>query len=147
MAADHEEKPLDCNCAAIRQAARYVTRHYDQHLARAGLRATQFSILQRLKRLGPLKISVLASAMGMDRTTLGRNILPLERDGLIEIGQATSDLRTKQVSLTRAGAERLRAGLKHWRDAQQAFEESFGAQRAAELRALLGAVVTTTLER
>lgn len=138
-------KPLECNCAALRSAARHVTRHYDQHMASVGLRSSQFSVLTRLKRLGPLKINELAAAMGMDRTTLGRNLLPLERDGLISIGQGQADLRSKEVTLTAAGAEKQRQGLKHWQAAQAAFEQSFGAKRSAELRALMGAVVQTEL--
>src|ERR1700694_3680285 len=74
-----------CNCAALREAARYVTKLYDQHLATAGLRNTQFSILTRLKELGPTTINALAHAMVMDRTTLGRNILPLQRRRLIVV--------------------------------------------------------------
>jgi DNA-binding MarR family transcriptional regulator len=136
-------KPLECNCAAIRQAARHVTRHYDQHMAQVGLRSSQFSILTKLRRMGPLKINALAAAMGMDRTTLGRNILPLERDGLITIDPGTEDLRSKAVSLTKAGAEKQRTGLKHWQAAQAGFEQSFGPQRSAELRALLDAVVAS----
>lgn len=136
-------KPLECNCAAIRQAARHVTRHYDQHMAQVGLRSSQFSILTKLKRLGPLKINELATAMGTDRTTLGRNILPLERDGLIAIGQGEADLRSKVVTLTKEGAEKQRAGLKHWQAAQAGFEQTFGPKRSAELRALLGAVVAS----
>ena len=135
--------PLQCNCAAIRQAARHVTRHYDQHMAPVGLRSSQFSVLTKLKRMGPLKINALAAAMGMDRTTLGRNLLPLERDGLVSIGQCPDDLRSKEVTLTPAGAEKQRAGLKHWQAAQAAFEQSFGAKRSAELRALMGAVVAS----
>jgi len=136
-------KPLECNCAAIRQAARHVTRHYDQHMAQVGLRSSQFSILTKLKRMGPLGINALAAAMGMDRTTLGRNILPLERDGLVTIGQAQTDLRSKEVTLTKAGADKQRAGLKHWQAAQAGFERSFGRERSAELRALLGAVAAS----
>lgn len=136
-------KPLECNCAALRQAARHVTRHYDQHMAPVGLRSSQFSVLTKLKRLGPLRINELAAAMGMDRTTLGRNLLPLERDGLISIGQGQGDLRSKEVTLTAAGAEKQRAGLKRWQAAQAAFEQSFGAKRSAELRALMGAVVAS----
>ena len=135
--------PQLCNCAAIRQAARHVTRHYDQHMAQVGLRSSQFSVLTKLKRLGPLRINELAAAMGMDRTTLGRNLLPLERDGLISIGPGKADLRSKEVSLTPAGAEKQRAGLKHWQAAQAAFEQSFGAKRSAELRALMNDVVAS----
>ena len=137
------ERPLECNCAALRQAARHVTRHYDLHMAQVGLRSSQFSILTKLKRMGPLRINVLAAAMGMDRTTLGRNILPLERDGLISIDQGEADLRSKEVSLTPAGAEKQRAGVRHWHAAQAAFEQSFGAKRSAELRVLLGAVAAS----
>jgi len=75
----------ECNCLAIRQAARHVSQFYDQVFAPIGLRATQYAILTRLRRDGPMAINALAAALVMDRTTLGRNILPLERDGLIEI--------------------------------------------------------------
>src|SRR5579864_8789081 len=86
-----------CNCLALRQAARHVTQFYDQVLAAAGLRTTQFSILAKLRRLGPLSINALAKELVMDRTTLGRNILPLERDGLIAIVRAKSDRRSKEL--------------------------------------------------
>jgi DNA-binding MarR family transcriptional regulator len=145
MAAAEAPKPLDCNCAALRQAARHVTRHYDQQMAAIGLRSSQFSILTKLKRMGPLKINALAAAMGMDRSTLGRNILPLERDGFITIGQAEADLRSKEVRLTSSGVDKQRAGRKHWEAAQAGFETSFGPARSAELRALLGAVVKMEL--
>jgi hypothetical protein len=52
--------PEECNCFAVRAAARYITQVYDQVLAPTGLRTTQFSILAKLKRLGPLTINMLA---------------------------------------------------------------------------------------
>ena len=79
-------------------------------LPRAGLRTTQFSILARLRRHGAMTINALAEDMVMDRTTLGRNILPLERDGLITIKPGRTDRRSKELRLTDAGLERLRAG-------------------------------------
>ena len=85
MTASPELKPELCNCMALRQAARHVTQFYDGYLATAELRTTQFSILVKLQRLGPLTINALAERMVMDRTTLGRNIQPLEREGLIVI--------------------------------------------------------------
>ena len=51
----------DCNCLAIRQAARHVTQFYDQLFAPVGLRATQFAILSRLRREGPMTINALAA--------------------------------------------------------------------------------------
>ncbi len=135
--------PEDCNCFAVRSAARHVTQLYDQFLAPAGLRYTQFSILAKLKRREPLTINALADEMVKDRTTLGRNVQPLERDGLIRIETAPSDRRAKELHLTKAGEKRLQAGLKAWAKAQARFEAGFGSERAAELRTLLRAIVTS----
>jgi DNA-binding MarR family transcriptional regulator len=133
----------ECNCLAVRQAARHVTQFYDRHLASSGLRTTQFSILAKLKRQGPMTINVLAADIVMDRTTLGRNILPLERDGLIRIEPAPSDRRAKELHLTKAGEKRLQAAIKGWSQAQAWFESTFGSTRASDLRALLRAVTST----
>jgi DNA-binding MarR family transcriptional regulator len=137
MSAATLPRPEECNCFAVRSAARHVTQFYDQFLAPSGLRTTQFGILARLKRLGPLTINVLAKDMVMDRTTLGRNILPLERDGLIRIEAMPSDARAKELHLTKAGEKRLQAARKGWAEAQAQFETSFGPKRAAELRKML----------
>src|SRR6202044_4161162 len=96
----------ECTCLAVRQAARHITQFYDRHLASAGLRTTQFSILARLRRHGAMTINVLAEDMVMDRTTLGRNILPLERDGLIRIVPSAADRRAKELLLTKTGEKR-----------------------------------------
>jgi DNA-binding MarR family transcriptional regulator len=138
--------PLEeCTCLAVRQAARHVTQFYDRHLASAGLRTTQFSILARLRRHGAMTINALAEDMVMDRTTLGRNILPLERDGLISIKPGLTDRRSKELRLTDAGLERLRAGVRGWRNAQREFATAFGGERTVGLRALLREVVATDL--
>jgi DNA-binding MarR family transcriptional regulator len=97
----------------------------------------------KLKRTGALTINALAEDLVMDRTTLGRNILPLQRDGLIRIEPPRSDRRAKELHLTKAGGSRLRAAAEKWYAAQARFETVFGARRAAELRALLGAVAAT----
>jgi len=141
MAVDKLPRPGECNCFAIRAAARHVTQAYDQFLAPTGLRTTQFSILAKLKRRGPLTINALAEDMVMDRTTLGRNVLPLQRDGLISIHPAASDRRAKELHLTKAGERRLQAARKRWSAAQNQFETVFGAKRGADLRQLLHAVV------
>ncbi len=122
MRSDTRPKPEVCNCLALRQASRHVTQFYDQLLASSGLRTTQFSILIRLRLAGPMTINALAKALVMDRTTLGRNILPLER-----------------------GAARLRAARTGWTQAQTRFAAAFGGRRAAGLRALLHAVTATDL--
>src|SRR6516225_8323508 len=135
----------ECICLAVRQAARHVTQFYDQLLAPSGLRTTQFSLLGKLRRQGPMTINALAAEMVMDRTTLGRNILPLERDGLIIVEQGSRDRRSKELRVTEAGEARFRAGMKGWAQAQRQFEKAFGAKRTADMRALLHAVAATAL--
>lgn len=135
--------PAACNCLALRQATRHLTQIYDQFLAPSGLRSTQYSVLARLQRKGPMTINALAAELVMDRTTLGRNILPLQRDGVIEIGSGRSDRRSKEIRLTTAGMARLRQASKAWQAAQAHFENSFGLGRAEELRALLESVVAS----
>ena len=137
--------PDDCNCLAVRQAARHITQFYDQFLALSGLRTTQFSILAKLRRLGPMTINALAAEMVMDRTTLGRNVLPLERDGLIAVEQGIRDRRSKELRVTEAGEDRFRAGMKGWVKAQRQFEAAFGAKRTSDMRALLHAIAATDL--
>ena len=135
----------ECNCLALRQAARHVTQFYDQCLAPSGLRTTQLSILAKLKRLGPMTINALARELVMDRTTLGRTMLPLERDGLITVEDGTLDRRSKELKLTKAGAARLRAAANLWSEAQTRFETAFGAERASNLRNELRTVVASEL--
>jgi DNA-binding MarR family transcriptional regulator len=143
MSASTELKPEDCNCFVVRSAARHVTQLYDQFLTPVGLHVTQFSILAKLKRLGPMTINALAKEMVMDRTTLGRNVQPLERDGLIKIEASATDGRAKELHLTKAGEKRLVAGREAWEQAQARFESRFGAKRTADFRAMLRAVVAS----
>jgi DNA-binding MarR family transcriptional regulator len=135
--------PEVCNCQAIRAAARHVTQFYDECLAPGGLRTTQFSVLARLNWKGPLSINALAADMVMDRTTLGRNILPLQRDGLIDIRPAATDRRAKELHLTTAGKNRLRAAAKFWFAAQAQFEAAFGARQSAAMRTTMAGIAAT----
>jgi DNA-binding MarR family transcriptional regulator len=89
-----------------------------------------------------MTINALAAELVMDRTTLGRNILPLQRDGLIAVGPGKIDRRSKELRLTAAGLARWRSALKGWRKAQARFETAFGVTRAETLRALLQEVAT-----
>jgi DNA-binding MarR family transcriptional regulator len=84
-----------------------------------------------------MTINALAGELVMDRTTLGRNILPLQRDGLIEVDAGRTDRRSKELRLSRSGAARFGAAFKVWGEAQAQFEAEFGAKRAKELRAVL----------
>jgi DNA-binding MarR family transcriptional regulator len=130
-----------CNCLALRQAARHVSQLYDSYLASEGVRTTQFSILAKLDRLGPLSINELAKSMVMDCTTLGRAIRPLQRDRLLTIA-AGEDGRTRSLRLTTTGEARLKTATAKWLEAQKKFEMTFGAWDAAELRSVLQRVVS-----
>jgi DNA-binding MarR family transcriptional regulator len=145
MTSDIESKPEICNCSALRQAARHVTRFYDSFLFPAGLRTTQFSILAKLRQRGPLTITALAAEMVMDRSTLGRNIRPLQRKGLVAVASGRRDHRSKELLLTETGLERLRAAGGLWREAQQRFEALFGVELASALRQVLHIVSVTEL--
>jgi DNA-binding MarR family transcriptional regulator len=92
-----------------------------------------------------MSINALARELVMDRTTLGRTMLPLERDGLIRLEDDPRDRRSKRLAVTRAGETRLQKAVSLWREAQVEFERRFGADRAAGLRAVLSDVVACSL--
>ena len=132
--------PADCNCLALRQAARRVTQFYEGYLAPLGLKSSQYSILARLDRRGAMSINEIAESLVMDRTTTGRAIRPLERDGLVRIGTA-EDGRKRMVNLTVAGRRRADEARDAWQRAQEQFERAFGSQAAQSLRAAMSDVV------
>ena len=125
-----------CNCAAIRQAARRVTRLYDQALAPIGLRITQYPILAWLAASGPVTMNVLADRMVMDRATLGHNLRPLEAQGLVTMTTG-EDRRSRMVTLTDTGRRKLRDARPAWNAAQATFEAAFGPADSAALRATM----------
>jgi len=134
-----DESP--CNNLALRQASRHLSQIYDRHLASTGLSGSQYSILSRLARLGPMTIGRLAEAMILDRTALGRALKPLQREKLIAI-TAGEDARIRQVSLTAKGKSKFEGARQHWLKAQAEFEAAYGTEDAAALRAALRRVVT-----
>ncbi len=137
------DTPGACHCQALRQAARRASAFYDAALAPFGLRVSQFGILARLRRDGPRGIQVLAAELVMDRTTLGRNIRPLERDGLLRAVPDPADGRSRLLSVTSSGAALVEAAWPAWSAAQAGFEARYGAAPAAALHAALQRLVTT----
>ncbi len=125
-----------CLCTNLRRAARGVGRHYDGALDRFGINVAQYSLLCNLQRLDQPSISSLADAMGLDRSTLGRNLQVLECEGLVQLVEG-NDLRNRLVLLTEAGAERLAAALPAWEAAQQKLIDQLGADERETLLALL----------
>jgi DNA-binding MarR family transcriptional regulator len=127
----------ECNCFALRQAARHVTQIYERHLGGVGLTAAQFTILAKLARTPNLPMAELADAMVMERTTLVRAMKPLQRDGLVLAEAADHDNRTLLFSLTEQGETTFDRAAVAWRAAQEEFEKQFGRARARTLRAEL----------
>jgi DNA-binding MarR family transcriptional regulator len=128
-----------CNCAALRKASRKLSQFYDATLAPSGLKSTQFAILVEIERRANAAPTIrdLADALVMDQSTIGQNLRPLERDGLISLEYDATDRRRRQVKLTKYGRSRLTAAAPLWAEAQTRFESSFGKQEAGELRTTL----------
>jgi DNA-binding MarR family transcriptional regulator len=114
-----------CCCFHLRRATRAVTQLYDEALRPAGIRATQLALLSLLRERSPVNIVELSEMLGVDRTTLTRNLGPLERDGLLDIAPG-ADRRTREVSITAAGRERVVVAAPLWRAAQDTLQERLG---------------------
>jgi DNA-binding MarR family transcriptional regulator len=125
-----------CTCFRLRKLTRRVTQHYDTHLAAAGLRITQFSLLSMLEHADSLSVSELAERMEMDRTTLSRNLGPLQSAGWVETGPRR-DARSRALRITAAGREAWARAKPHWRRAQDELNQALGLERVAGLHSLL----------
>src|SRR6202051_2882652 len=129
-----------CTCGSLRKASRRISQFYDTALAPVGIKSTQFSILSEVDRgslEGPVTMCELATAMVMDRSTLGHNLKPLERDDLVILRLSADDRRKRYVELTKKGRSILQRSRVLWRLAERRFEVIFGKEPAAELRAVL----------
>ena len=121
-----EQEVVDsCMCHKIRMAARAVTRAYDNALRPVGLRATQYALLVAVATEGAISITALAQGMGMDRSTLTRNLRPLEKDGLIAVG-LEGWRRSRTVEITQKGRARVREALPLWERAQETLKRRLG---------------------
>jgi len=128
-----EEISVTCACSNTRRTARAITQLYDHALAPSGLRATQFNLLVALARTGAVPFTRLAGILGMDRTTLTRNIAPLERDGLLAMHPGP-DRRVKLLALTERGRQTLDQAVPLWEGAQHRIVQGLGAGRWDALR-------------
>ncbi|MCE4369957.1 MarR family winged helix-turn-helix transcriptional regulator [Xanthomonas hortorum] len=123
-----------CTCFHLRRAARRTSQLYDRALAPVGLSLNEYSILRRLDAAQSL--GALAHTLGMDRTTLTRNLKPLLAAGWIKT-QRGEDARQKWLVLSRSGRGLLVRARPHWLAAQERFEALFGATPTAQLHATL----------
>lgn len=118
-----------CTCFNMRKAARAVTSLYDEILRGTGLRATQVTLLMAAASTDMPTISQLSEQLVMDRTTLARDLKPLQARGLIDV-QPGEDRRTRLVRLTAAGQRKLDEAVPLWQHAQaHMIAEGLGAAR------------------
>jgi DNA-binding MarR family transcriptional regulator len=139
-----EPAEVICVCATARMAARSLTRIYDRALEPAGIRTTQFSVLARLLEEGPLPLTHLAGRLAMDRTTLARDLRPLERRGLVAISVG-ADRRVRMAELTPAGRRLVDEVRPLWKQVQRDVRAELGPDRVARLMDELRAATTLTL--
>jgi DNA-binding MarR family transcriptional regulator len=140
-AAQLAEIEATCACSNVRKAARAVTQLYDDVLQPIGLRSTQFTLLVAAALAGEASVTQLSQALVMDRTTLARNLKPLEIQGLLTIGEGT-DRRRHLVQLTERGRQALASALPYWEQAQQQVITRLGDTQWQALRDSLKATMT-----
>lgn len=107
-----------CHCLAAQRAARTLARRYDEALRPIGLTSHQFSLMSALLLDRPLPLTQLAQLLGLDRTTLTRNLAPLEARGLVETRADPDDRRVRGLTLTATGRRLLAQAVPLWRRAQ-----------------------------
>ena len=135
-------QPVGCTNFKLRQLTRRVTQHYDQHLARAGLKITQYSVLTHIDKLGPLAPGELARRMDMDASTLTRNLQPLVAAGWVVVGEGVN-ARSRLLHLTDAGRAVRQAAQRHWKAAQLELNATLGPDTVAALHGLLDQALAT----
>lgn len=131
-----------CACSQIRRTARAVSCLYDEFLAVSGITVTQYALLVSVGRADGVNRTVLADRLGMERTTLTRNLRPLEREGLIR-EEAGVDRRVRLLRLTPRGLATLNRSYPQWEEAQKAFLARFGEEQYGQLLGLLQSAVGT----
>jgi len=135
-----------CLCLHLRKASRSITALYDGALAPAGLKITQFSLLSAVAYCGNGPLSELSKALGMDRTTLTRNLVPLLRAGLLEV-KPGKDRRERLVSLSTSGHASLNKAYPLWEKANDRVLDRFGGKRSRKLFKELDALAEIAADR
>jgi DNA-binding MarR family transcriptional regulator len=126
-----------CTCSNLRQLTRKMTIIYDRHLAADELTVSQFSLLARIGKYGPLGVIPLAEKMGMDRSTMSRSLKPLIGAGWIETVdlplEMLTDKRSFGVQLSAEGKRKWQAATPNWRKAQSEIGDLLGENALHEL--------------
>ena len=116
---------LPCACANLRRASRIVTQRYDHALQPAGLKATQFTLLQALVTAGNISQGRLGDVLGLDSTTLTRTLALLREKGWVQ-AKPGEDRRELRLTLTKAGQRKYENALPYWQSAQKQLRSVLG---------------------
>lgn len=135
MPRDSNNPFFGCTCFSLRKLTRAVTRLYDQHLAEAGLKTTQYSLLKNIDK-EPLPITELAERLSMERTTLTRNLKPLMDSGWVELKPGV-DPRQRIPTITKTGRDTIKLATQAWKRAQIELQKTIGDQAVRDLHAQL----------
>ncbi|MBK1811927.1 winged helix-turn-helix transcriptional regulator [Clostridium sp. YIM B02505] len=135
----YDKKPSKCNCLNLRRASQAITEVYDEFLAPSGLKIGQFSLLKHIDALGPVSVSNLAISIRLDRTTLVRNLKPLEERGYI-YDIAIEGTRNRQLKLTDKGKEVYRSAEVLWLKAQSYLDDYLGKDNLDAFTTLLSKI-------
>jgi len=130
----------DCACLKVRTAARAVTRLYDDAFRPVGLRATQLSVLVAVAYSDAVSIASLSRMLGMDRSTLTRNLRPLEEKALVVLGPEGHH-RSRTLSITSEGEQLVRKALPLWEKTQEKLRQELKRPRWTNLHAELDHVI------
>ncbi len=122
----------NCICFNLRRVARIITQEYDAELRQRGIRSTQTPILQALCRREWWSMAELSEWLGMDRTTLVRNLRPLERDGLIESKGGGHGVPV-EIFITAKGRKHVEEFTPAWRTAQARIIDTLGDEQWSSL--------------
>jgi DNA-binding MarR family transcriptional regulator len=125
LKARNEIVSLPCACANLRRAARIVTQRFDQNLQPAGIKTTQFTLLQALTRAGNISQGNLGDLLGLDSTTLTRTLALLRRKGWIQT-KPGEDRREVRLTLTAEGKRKYLSALHYWQSAQRQLRRVLG---------------------
>jgi DNA-binding MarR family transcriptional regulator len=130
-----------CAGANSRLAARRITQFFDREMAESGLTLAKLGLMAQIAAASDDTLGALAARMGLEQSTLSRNLQTLESEGLVEIANVEGDLRRRMAWLTDAGAERLEAAIPMWRKAHTKLDKLMSPglvrQLARETEALI----------
>lgn len=120
-----------CVCFNLRKASRVVSQFYDQYLRQAGMRGTQYALLAHVDGRGGVSITELGDLLGMEHSTVTRNVELLAAKGQVSVSVSPDDARRRMVDLTPAGRDSLDRARPYWLQAQSTMEERLGAEESA----------------